>query len=136
MLKNKSIHWGVLIIAIIGLMIMYLVQRNIQAFFNSLLSDSYYAFVAARIFRFLINDLLMIAVIYALFKKRKYVVFAFYVQLAGIIFILTPYLIIKSYTSYNGPLLSYLHRLIVNPLLMLLLIPAFLYQEKINQSKS
>ena len=136
MLKNKSIHWGVLIIAIIGLMIMYLLQRNIQTLFNSLLPDTYYAFVAARIFRFLINDLLMIAVIYVLFKKRKYVVFAFYVQLAGIIFILTPYLIIKSYTSYNGPLLSYLHRLIVNPLLMLLLVPAFLYQEKINQSKS
>ena len=42
------------------------------------------------------------------------------------------YFIIKlNYPAYNGPMINYLHRLIINPTLLLLLIPAFYYQKTV-----
>jgi exosortase F-associated protein len=88
------------------------------------------SFLLNKAIRYILNDFCMIGLIYSIFNQRKYVIFAFYVQIAGIIFFLLPYFILKLYyPHYNGPLLSFLHRLIVNPLLMLLLIPAFMYQK-------
>lgn len=82
-----------------------------------------------RTIRFLLNDLFALGLIYALFVQRKYLLFAIWVQLAGVFLFLIPYFIIKlNYPSYNGPLINYLHRLILNPTLLLLLIPAFYYQ--------
>jgi exosortase F-associated protein len=88
-------------------------------------------FLLNKTIRYFLNDFFMIGLIYSIFNNRNYVVFAVYVQIAGVILFLLPYFILKlNYPGYNGPLLSFLHRLIVNPLLMLLLIPAFIYQQK------
>jgi exosortase F-associated protein len=84
-------------------------------------------FFINRTIRFLLNDALALGLIYALFRERKYVVFALYVQVAGVFLFLLPYFILKIYfPRYNGPLISFLHRLILNPTLLMLLIPAFL----------
>ncbi|MTI38858.1 exosortase F system-associated membrane protein [Fulvivirga lutimaris] len=125
----------IIAISIVGLVLVYLFQRDIQSFFNQAFDSKYVSFALARSTRFVINDLLVVLLIYGLFGKRKYVIFALYVQIAGIALVLIPYLIIKYYTSYNGPLVSYMHRLIVNPLLMLLLIPAFYYQNNIAKNE-
>ncbi|WP_370687371.1 exosortase F system-associated membrane protein [Fulvivirga maritima] len=135
-LNFRPSQYIVLVLASTGLLLVYLFQKNLDQIIGAYIEDHYWSFVLTKSIRFILNDLLMIAIIYALFLKRKYVVFAFYVQLVGVIFILSPYLIIKSQTSYNGPLVSYLHRLVVNPLLMLLLIPAIFYQENITKQKS
>src|SRR4051812_4165685 len=83
-------------------------------------------FLINRTIRFILNDLFSIGLIYALFASRKHVVFAFIVQICGLVFFLLPYFVIKIYLpSYNGPLVNFLHRIILNPLLMMLLIPAF-----------
>jgi exosortase F-associated protein len=88
-------------------------------------------FLWNKAIRYFLNDFLMIGLIYAIFNKRSYVIFAFYVQLMGVVLFLIPYFILKlNFPEYNGPMISYLHRLIVNPLLMLILIPAFIYQER------
>ena len=88
-------------------------------------------FLLNRTIRFLLNDALTIGLIYALFVERKYVIFAVYVQLAGVVLFLLPYFVLKIYfPSYNGPLISFLHRLIVNPTLLMSLIPAFYYQNR------
>ena len=93
-------------------------------------------FLLNRTIRFLLNDALTIGLIYALFVERKYVVFAVYVQLAGVVLFLLPYFVLKIYfPSYNGPLISFLHRLIVNPTLLMLLIPAFYYQRAQKEIK-
>jgi exosortase F-associated protein len=71
----------------------------------------------------------MIGLIYALFNRKQFILFAFLVQAFGLVFILTPYFILKLYFhAGNGPLISFLHRLILNPTLMILLIPAFWLQ--------
>jgi exosortase F-associated protein len=87
-------------------------------------------FVFNRTVRFVVNDLLVLLLIYALFREKKYILFALLVQAAGLIFVLLPYFFIKyHFPHYNGPLVSFLHRLVFNPLLMLLLIPAFYLQQ-------
>lgn len=128
-------RYSIVFISVLGLLLAYLFQRDIQSFFNQAFDSKYVAFALARTTRFVINDLLVVLLIYGLFGKRKYVIFALYVQIAGIALVLMPYLVIKYYTNYNGPLVSFMHRLIVNPLLMLLLIPAFYYQNNIPKNE-
>lgn len=81
--------------------------------------------------RFIINDVMTIVIIYAIFYERKYVIFAVYVQLFGLLVLLPAYLIAKwYYPTYNGPLINYLHRLTLNPVLLMLLIPSFILQKR------
>jgi exosortase F-associated protein len=88
-------------------------------------------FLINRTIRFLLNDAFAIGIIYALFNEKKYVIFSLYVQLAGVVLFLIPYFILKLYLpTYNGPMISFLHRLILNPTLLMLLIPAFYYQKR------
>jgi exosortase F-associated protein len=93
--------------------------------------DKLWRFTINRTIRFLLNDSLVVLLIYSLFAKRSFTRFAFAVQILGFLFLLLPYLILKfQWPAYNGPMISHLHRLIVNPLLMLLLIPAFYLQHQ------
>jgi exosortase F-associated protein len=92
-------------------------------------------FLINRSIRFILNDTLAIGLIFAIFRERKFVVFSVWVQLAGMFVFLIPYFILKIYMpSYDGPLISFLHRLILNPTLLLLLIPAFYYQKRLDQN--
>ena len=92
-----------------------------------------YVFFINRTVRFILNDALTILLIWTLFPQRKYVIFSLWVQLFGFFFVLIPYFVLKAYwPSYNGPLLSFMHRLILNPTMLLLLIPAFYYQRRIE----
>jgi exosortase F-associated protein len=93
-------------------------------------------FFINRTIRFLLNDALALGLIYSLFRERKYVIFALYVQIAGVLLFLIPYFILKIYLPrYNGPLISFLHRIIMNPTLLMLLIPAFYYQRQMEKKQ-
>lgn len=88
-------------------------------------------FFVNRTIRFVLNDALTIGLIFSLFAERKYVIFALWVQVAGMILFLLPYYVLKIFFPvYNGPLISFLHRLILNPTLLILLIPALYYQRR------
>lgn len=121
------------VFSITGLVLIFLLQQFDIAQWVGVGGSAISRFIFNRSFRFVLNDGLSIALIYALFGHRKYVVFAIYVQLAGLLFLLIPYFFIKlSYPSYNGPLINFIHRLVLNPLLLLLLIPAFYYQQRVS----
>lgn len=116
-----------------GLAAVYLFQRIDLAALLGLADTKMQRFLVNRTIRFLLNDAFMIGIIYALFREKKYLLFAIWVQLAGIVFLLIPYFILKvRFPNYNGPLINFLHRLILNPTLMILLIPAFYMQRKKN----
>jgi exosortase F-associated protein len=117
-------------LCVIGIILVFLFQQiNFAAFFS--VADTTTKFIVNRTIRFLLNDTFTIGLIYALFKEKKYVLFSIWVQFIGLIFILIPYFVLKvQFPKYNGPLISYLHRLVLNPTLLLLLIPAFYYQRK------
>jgi exosortase F-associated protein len=80
----------------------------------------------------------MLLIIHALFRDPSVTRLAWYIQLVDTLILLPIYLIIK--LTYEGdtelsiPLLSQLHRLIVNPTLMVLLIPAVYYYRLKKQS--
>lgn len=122
------------VISVLGLIAVFVFQRYDFAGEAGFQFNATLKFIVNRTVRFLLNDLLAIGVIFALFQERKYVVFSLWVQLVGVVFFLIPYFVLKVYFPlYNGPLISHLHRLILNPTLLLLLIPAFYYQKFITQ---
>jgi exosortase F-associated protein len=113
----------------VGLLLIFIFQGVDVAEIFTAVEPGIGRFLINRSLRFLLNDACVIGLIYALFSDRKYVVFSLYVQVFGMIFILAPYFVIKvRFPQYNGPLVSFLHRLVLNPTLLLLLIPAFYYQ--------
>jgi len=132
-----------LALSISGLAIIYLFQHfNYLYFFTTLINettDQYhpnFVFVFNRSVRFLLNDLLAILLIYAIFFQRKYVIIGFIIQLFGLLIILPIYFYFK--LSFEGdseissPLLSFIHRIVIHPIIILLLIPAFYYQSKLK----
>jgi exosortase F-associated protein len=88
------------------------------------------SFTVNKIGRYLCNDLFAMALIYGLFYERKYLNFAFLVILFGLLVLLPTYLVIFIYQPAGfTSMLSHLHRIVFNPVLMMLLIPAFYFQQ-------
>jgi len=124
------------LLSLTGLVIVFLFQRLDVATMLGVGEVDINRFLVNRTVRFLLNDAFAIGLIYALFMERKYVIFALYVQAAGVVLFLIPYFILKLYfQSYNGPLISFLHRIILNPTLLMLLIPAFYYQRYLGKGE-
>jgi exosortase F-associated protein len=134
-MKGTRILIGVLSAA--GLVAVFLFQQIDIADLLGSGDPAIHRFIINRTLRFLLNDAFAIGIIYALFNEKKYVIFSIYVQLAGVILFLIPYFVLKLYLpTYNGPMISFLHRLVLNPTLLMLLIPAFYYQRKLERNGS
>ena len=124
------------LISLTGLSLIYFFQNfnYLQFLTGSTEFHPNFIFSINRISRFILNDLLAILLIWAIFYERKYVLVAFIIQAFGLFIIMPIYLIIKlsleGDSEISSPLLSFLHRLIIHPFLILLLIPAFLLQSK------
>jgi exosortase F-associated protein len=99
----------------------------------------YTPFVVNKTIRFLINDAVCMTFIYIYFKDKRYIRVAFILFLVELVIILPLYFWIKlateGDTELSSPLLSQIHRLIVNPTLMILLIVSFLYQKRRMESR-
>lgn len=126
------------------LVAVYLLQRFSYAeMFNMMLPEALHIRNASTIFvvnktvRLVINDLACMLLIYALFEK-KHLTIAFYLFLVELLVMLPVYFIIKlsveGVSEISSPLLSQVHRLIVNPLLMFLLMMGFVIQ-RLQQRK-
>jgi len=133
-------------LSLIVLLTVYLAQRFAYAeAINSMLPNAIQiispnaVFVVNKTTRLILNDLACMIFIYAMFQQRIYLQAAFYLFLAELFVLLPVYLIIKlnleGTSELSSPLLSQIHRLIVNPLLMFLLMLGFVYQ-RIKQEKS
>lgn len=118
-------------VAATGLLFVFLFQHVNVALLLGLTNDPLTQFIINKSIRFFLNDLLAILLVYALFFEKKYVIVAIAVQVIGIFLLLIPYFILKiNFPAYNGPLINFLHRLIMNPVLIFLLIPAFYLQKR------
>lgn len=122
-------------LSISGLILIYMTQQfNYLEFLTGRYHSPNFVFIFNRTLRFIFNDLLAILLIWSVFYERKYIMVAFFVQIIGLFLILPVYFILK--LSFEGideissPLLSFLHRIIINPIIILLLIPAFYYQKQ------
>lgn len=94
-------------------------------------------FIVNRTFRLILNDIACFLIILAIFKQKKYLKMAFIVFLVELVVILPAYLVVKltleGDSEISSPLLSQIHRLIVNPMLMILLIGGFFYQQLLKR---
>lgn len=140
---NKRI---LIVFALLLLAAVYIRQQfSYAGAMNAVLPDAwqlthpYTVFVVNKTVRLILNDMACMVLIYALFSERAYLKVAFWLFLIELLVILPLYFVIKlsleGDSEISSPLLSQIHRLIVNPLLMFLLMIGFLYQ-KITQSKT
>ena len=85
-----------------------------------------------KVLRYLVNDMAALGIIYALFVKPSYVRWGWWIMWFGLGFLLPLYYMgLWLLPPSQGIALSYLHRLIMNPVLLMLLIPALYYQHSI-----
>ncbi|SMG11089.1 exosortase F-associated protein [Marivirga sericea] len=125
---DRSLRVSLILISLIGLGVIFIVQRFNYSilFFDSLSGEN--KFIFNRGIRFLLNDNLVLLLIYALFYDKKYVKFGLAVEGVGFFFLLIPYFILRFSTDIDHMYISFIHRLIINPTLMVLLIPAIYIQ--------
>ncbi len=101
-------------------------------FSEELVNDEVTRFIFRKTLRVLLNDVFMLLIIYAWFNDRQVTRLALFIQLVDGAVLLPLYLILKltieGSSEISSPLLSQLHRLIINPTLMILLIPAIYFQ--------
>jgi exosortase F-associated protein len=140
--KRQKFSLGLL--AVLMLILMYMLQRTnyctiIYTTAGLDLPSANAQFIFNRTLRFLINDLSVILLIYVIFEIRGLVKIAFLVQLFGLFVVLPFYfyfkLMLEGPSEISSPLLSFVHRIIVNPILMLLLIPAFYFQSTVKNKR-
>lgn len=140
---NKRLLVG---IAFLILAVVYIRQQfSYAGAINVLLPEAwqiihpYTIFIVNKTIRLIINDVACMILIYAFFTDRIYLKVAFYLFLIELFLILPVYFMVKlnfeGDSEISSPLLSQIHRLIVNPLLMFLLMIGFLYQ-KVTQQKT
>lgn len=128
-----------IILSVSMLVAVYLLQRFSYAeVFNGRLPASWQItdpntiFMLNKTVRLVLNDFACLVLIFALFRSRAHMQVAFYLFLVELCVMLPLYFILKlnleGVSEISSPLLSQVHRLIVNPLLMFLLIIGFLIQ--------
>jgi exosortase F-associated protein len=86
--------------------------------------------ISNKVIRYLVNDIAALTLLWVLFQRRDYLQLAVLVLLFGLLILLPIYFIgYFYYSEMLGVTLSYLHRLVMNPTLMMLLIPLFYYMK-------
>lgn len=136
LLDSLWIRAGLFLTGLAILAAVYLFQRiNLAGFLGDFAPNV--VFVMNRTARLIINDFACFLIIFALFQQAKYLKMAFWIFLIEMFVILPVYLMVKlsleGDSEISSPMLSPIHRLIVNPMLMLLLIAGFLFQRYIKR---
>lgn len=81
-------------------------------------------------FRFLLNTLLSVTLIYILFKDAEIFKFTVFLYAFFLVLLLVMFFIILEYFPDANWLLFYIRRFIIQPIFVLLFIPAFYYQQQ------
>lgn len=81
----------------------------------------------------MVNDIACLLLVAAIFNKPSYLRLSAWIFLTELLVLLPIYFTLKltleGDSEISSPLLSQLHRMIVNPLLMIVLIMGFVYQD-------
>ncbi|MBS1949720.1 MAG: hypothetical protein OJF59_002655 [Cytophagales bacterium] len=136
MSNKKPIDWILATFSIVGIVFVYLFQDF--PFLATLIVSEQGLFVGRKLLRVILNDLFMLLFIAVWFKDKQVTRLALLIQLIDSFVLLPIYLYYKLSTEgvseISDPFLSQFHRLIINPTLMILLIPA-VYFQKISSKK-
>lgn len=131
---NNPLRFAGFVAAVGGLVAVYLGQRtDLFGWLFPAAAHPSLAFVFNKTIRFLLNDSFCLLLVWLIFGGGSYVRVAFIVFLFEFCVLLPLYfglkLMLEGPGEISSPLLSQLHRLIVNPTLMILLMAGFYYQQ-------
>lgn len=135
--KLSRKRFALILIALAGLGVMFLFQNYdwLSGLFG-IHTHAYVHFVIKKFIRLFINDTLMLLLIFAWFNEKTITQLAWKLQLIDSFILLPVYLALKLWLEgddeISSPLLSQFHRLIVNPTLMILLIPGVYFQRMVS----
>jgi exosortase F-associated protein len=142
LLQNKTkIFWIVLLIALFAVIRMFENQLFYDPFLDFFKSEFQLmplpTFDGFRLFlslflRYLLNSIVSLAIIYVAFKEVELVKFS--ALLYGIFFVILTivfFAIIHFYGNTNNLLLFNIRRFLIQPIFVLLFVPAFYYQKKV-----
>ncbi|RPD99631.1 exosortase F system-associated protein [Aureibaculum marinum] len=89
------------------------------------------------LFRYLINTIISLVIIYVIFQKKGLVRFSVKFYTAAFIFLSFVYFILLQMEMLDGYLLTfYIRRFLIHPVFVLILVPSFYYQQKlVRQTK-
>jgi exosortase F-associated protein len=129
---EKRVIFG--LVALAGISLMYMFQyTDVLLMVTSTQFRAEYHFIVNRLVRILVNDTCMLLGIYALFWDKNVLKLALFVEAIDLLVLFPLYLVgklsLEGVSEISSPFLSQFHRLIVNPTLMILLIPAIYYQK-------
>lgn len=83
--------------------------------------------------RYWLNTAISMAILYALFNSRPQLVFAGFLYLAFFIVLCVAFFAVVHYAPEEKMALFYIRRFLIQPLLLLLFIPAFIYQNRMDR---
>jgi exosortase F-associated protein len=137
-IRNNQVRRLLVTFAVLALAAVYLFQQfDFSGFFNFAISANA-KFILNRTIRFLVNDAACLLIIAAVFNESSYL------RLASIVFAVEFFVLLPLYfavklslegdAEISSPFLSQFHRMIVNPLLMVVLIAGMLYQRLISSN--
>ncbi len=118
---------------LLGFLLVFVCQRQLLGWLQGAFpADSNGPFILSRGLRLVANDLICVALFVAVFNRAGEVKLASAIFLLELIILLPLYLFLKlrceGTSEISTPLLSFFHRLIVNPLLMLILLAGLMVQ--------
>lgn len=139
-------HKYYVIVGFVGLVLVYVFQRDLffDPFENLIIDPqnpqlpdfNKASYIFSKVLRFVLNDFFSLLVIWGLFGNKSYLRFAIFVFLIGFIVLLPMYIIgVLFFFSETFFILNHLHRIVLNPVLMMLLIPAFYYQQQMTKNQ-
>ena len=126
-------------LCVLGLLLVYVLQKVdylglVAATIGTEAPSPTLSFAANRTIRLIINDLLCISLIRLWFNDERFSRLAWWVFLIELFIVLPIYLTLKlaaeGPTEISSPLFQPLHRMIVNPLLMIILMGGMYYQRR------
>jgi len=85
------------------------------------------------LFRYSLNTVVSLTIIFAIFNQFELVKLSAFLYLGFFIILISAFfLILYFYGNHNNLLLFYIRRFLIQPLFVVLFIPAFFYQKQIN----
>ncbi len=92
---------------------------------------SFWKMIGSLTFRYLLNMIISLIIIYVLFKDVQLVRFSgFLYTVFYLILIVLFGILVSYYTQQQNFILFYVRRFLIQPLFLLLFVPAFLYQQQ------
>lgn len=140
---SKAVRWVIVILLFVLLVLVRAFQKHlfydpfIHYFTNDFLAKPIPEYNTLKLFaslllRYLINTLLSLAIIYVIFRKKGLVRFSVKFYIAAFLFLSIIYFILLKMEMLDGYLLTfYVRRFLIHPVFVLILVPAFYYQQKL-----